>query len=137
MYEVAFVPPLVMESAVPRVSEPKEAFCEKRFVELAVVENRTEVVAEPRLANCEKRLVLLAVVAKRLVEVALVSVVFPLKMFVPENVLLVVVENEVEKTPVDELYARGYIALKLEEDILLLKAVQSIDARYPDCEALA
>ena len=79
-------------------------------------------------ANCEKRFVLLAVVEKKFVEVALVSVVLPLKVEValkvlmPEKVLLVVVENAVENTPVDELNASGKVADKEDEASLLLSA---------------
>ena len=61
-------------------------------------------------------MVLDAVVEKKLVLVALVSVVLPLKMLVLENVLAVVVLKDVEKTPVAELYARGKVAEKDESD---------------------
>lgn len=47
-------------------------------------------------------------------------------MFVPEYVLLVVVEKFVEKIPVLELYASGYVALRLVEEILLLNVLQSV-----------
>jgi hypothetical protein len=84
-----------------------------------------------------KRFVDDAVVEKKLVEVAFVSVVLPLKVVVAEKVLvlekvlLVVVENDVEKTPVEGLYESGYEADKEDEEILLLKVVQSVEARKP------
>ena len=68
-------------------------------------------------------------VTAMLVEVALLSVLFPLKVLVPEKVLFVVVEKFVEKTPVPLLYESGYVALKLVEETLLLKVVQSAEAR--------
>ena len=48
-----------------------------------------------------------------------------------------VVEKLVEKTPVAELYASGYVAESEVEEILLLKFVQSVDARKPLVDPLA
>ena len=44
---------------------------------------------------------------------------------------MVVVENEVEKTPVEELYPRGNTALNDDDEILLLKLFQSVEERKP------
>src|ERR1700678_4440794 len=60
-------------------------------------------------------------VTARLVEVALPSAVFPLKVLIPEKVLFVVVEKFVEKTPVPLLYESGYAAESEVDETLLLK----------------
>ena len=86
-------------------------------------------VKVPKDADWEKRLVDDAVVEKKLVEVAEARVVLPVKALVLLKVLAVVVEKAVEKMPVDELYAKGYVAESEEELILLLKVVQSAEAR--------
>ena len=78
-----------------------------------------------------ERIALGMVVMAKVEEVALVSVVFPLKTLDPEKVLAVVVEKLVEKTPVELLYASGYVAESDDELILLLKFVQSVEARKP------
>ena len=76
-------------------------------------------------------------VIAKLVEVAPASVVLPLKTFAFENVLAVVVEKALEKTPVALLYESGKIAERLELEILPLKDVQSEDARKPFAVLLA
>ena len=53
------------------------------------------------------------------------------KVCVPDHVLFVVVEKAVVKTPVEALYERGYVADKDDEEILLLKVVQSAEMRSP------
>ncbi len=70
-----------------------------------------------------------------LVAVALVRIVPPLNVFVPEKTLVVVVLNAVLNTPVDELNASGYVADKEVELILLLKRLQSVEVRSPRLEA--
>ena len=53
------------------------------------------------------------------------------KVFCALKLLTVVVEKAVVKTPVVELYARGYVAESEVEEILLLKVVKSVAERYP------
>ena len=45
--------------------------------------------------------------------------------------MFVVVEKDELNTPVEELYARGNVALREEELILLLKVTQSIVFKHP------
>ena len=49
------------------------------------------------------------------------------------KILAVVVPKPSEKIPEALLYARGYAAESDDDEILLLKLVQSVDARKPDC----
>jgi hypothetical protein len=60
-----------------------------------------------------------------------------LKIWSALQVLAVVVPKPREKLPVLLLYASGYVAESEVEEILLLKVVQSVDARKPLVEALA
>jgi len=53
------------------------------------------------------------------------------KVWRPPQEFAVVVEKAVEKTPVEGLYESGYEADKEDEEILLLKVVQSVEARKP------
>ena len=100
------------------IEEEVETTCPVAFVE------RTEF-GMPRM-----RLVVEAVVKKPSPE-ALKTVVEapPLKVWRFEKVFVVVVLNAVEKTPVVLLYESGYVADKEDEEILLLKVVQSVEAR--------
>ena len=71
----------------------------------------------------------------KLVVVACARVTLPLKVLVPENVLLVVVPKPIEKTPVPLLWKKnGYVAESEVELTLALNAVQSAEARNPACE---
>jgi hypothetical protein len=53
------------------------------------------------------------------------------------KLLAVVVLNAVVKTPVEELYARGYTAESDVEEILFAKMLQSADERKPGTDAVA
>ena len=70
-------------------------------------------------------------VSAKLDEVALASVVLPVKVLVLEKVFAVVVEKAVVKTPVAAVYESGKDAERLELEILLLKVVQSVLASLP------
>jgi hypothetical protein len=63
-----------------------------------------------------------------------VTVIPPLKMLSALYVFAVVVEKAVLNTPVEELYASGYTAESDVEEILLLKVLKSVDARYPSTD---
>ena len=89
------------------------------------------VVAESRLSKRPLKVV----VYTPLVTVAALPEISPaiglVNVCVPPHVLLVVVPNAEVNTPVEELYASGYVAESDEEEILLLKVVKSADERYP------
>lgn len=93
----------------------EEAVVVTRTVPVAFVNDRAVVVAlvEKRLVNepcVENREVPVAEVNPKEVAVALFKTTPPLKVFKPEKMLIVEVENPVEITPVELLKIIGYVA---------------------------
>ena len=125
--------PSKVEEAAVMVKEPPAVMLVLLMVARLPVRRLVpmEVVAMIEPFALVERIALGMVVMAKVEEVALVSVVFPLKTLDPEKVLAVVVEKLVEKTPVELLYASGYVAESDDELILLLKFVQSVEARKP------
>jgi hypothetical protein len=109
-------PVVIVEDALER--KPPEKVARPVCVSVPVCVVLPLTVSEPRLAICEKRLVDDAVVEKKLVEVALVSVVLPLKVevalqiLVPLQVLLLA--RSVVDAPVKMVWLCQYAAEVVE-----------------------
>ena len=155
------VPPFDTPSAVPSDNDPTAAVCAKRlvldavvakkFVEVALVRRtdplkvllpekvlllaRSVVDAMVMLVEPSKETPLMVRGVARVVAVLALPLMLPamvlVKVWVPAQVLLVVVPKPREKTPVPLLYASGNVAERLVEETLLLKVVQSVLDRYP------